>query len=117
MLTGYDNAPNLSRMEPTHMTTETFNLSTNAKANGRISGMTGRSPLNRTVDDVLASKDANRIAALHAAINTRLEEATAHEASALRRFNRTNTRNAGRAYSNAMTVTAALRNALGNLSR
>lgn len=97
-------------------TAENFNLSTNARANGRISGMTGRSPLNRTVDDVLASKDGNRIAALTAAINIRLEEAIAHEASALRRFNRTNTRNAGRAYSNAMTVTAALRNALRNIA-
>jgi hypothetical protein len=96
---------------------ETFNLSTSAKANGRISGMTGRSPLNRTVDDVLASKDANRLAALAAALASRLEEATEHEASTLRRFNRINTRNAGRAYSNAMTVTAAIRTAIRNITR
>ena len=93
-----------------------FDLSTRSKANGRIAGMTSRSPLNRTVDSVLINGNADEIAALKVAIATRLIEATATRDFNRKRFNRTNTRNAATALINADTVLAALTSAANRLA-
>lgn len=86
-----------------------FDLNTRTVANGRIKGMSSRSPLNRTVDSVLANNQADEVAELKTAIANRLTEAEETRTSALRKFSRLNTAKAGNALVNADVTIASLK--------
>lgn len=92
-----------------------INLSTKARANGRISEMSGRSPLNRCVDLFVALPVEAR-SGLVSAIESRVSEVEARRASSLRRFNRTNSRLSARALREADIELAALSSALRRLA-
>jgi len=85
-----------------------FNLSTKATANGRISGMSNRSPLNKTIDGFLHIGSVEEILDLKKAIEAKIQEAEASRTLALKRFNRTNTRNHANALRNSDINLAAL---------
>ena len=93
-----------------------FNLSTKPTANGRISGMSNRSPLNKTIDALLHNGSVEEIIELKRAIEARIKEVEATRLICLKRFSRTNTRNSANAFRNADITLAALTSAVKRIA-
>jgi hypothetical protein len=98
---------------PIHnMTQNIASLSIKTTANGRISGMSNRSPLNKYIDGLLHNGSVQEIIELKHSLQTRIEEAESNRVVCLKRFSRTNTRNSANAFRNADITLAALTAAL-----
>jgi hypothetical protein len=93
-----------------------FNLSTLAAANGRINGMSCRSPLNRTVDLALSTGNADLLSSLRLALAEKIQATEEKKNAALKKFSRTNARSAANAFRQADIALAALLSASRRLS-